>query len=142
MSALLKKHEEVPSLWGETFDLASRARPLVKWAGGKTRFLHQHSSKIPPFTGRYLEPFFGGGSVFFHLCRSQTRPFEARLGDTNLHLIRTMLEVKRDPGSVFERLNILQAAYAAATDHSEYYYELRDSFNRNLPRTDAAAFIF
>jgi len=39
---------------------------LIKWPGGKTREFGYIKNLIPPFE-RYIEPFFGGGAVFFQL---------------------------------------------------------------------------
>ncbi len=46
--------------------MKKKLRPLVKWTGGKFDEFYLFSSKIPSFS-RYLEPFFGGGGVFFAL---------------------------------------------------------------------------
>lgn len=64
-------------------------KPLIKWPGGKGRELDQVLGLIPEFD-RYLEPFFGGGAMFFHL-----QPERAAINDTAhdlmefYHLIRT-----------------------------------------------------
>jgi DNA adenine methylase len=39
---------------------------LIKWPGGKSREFNFIKDLIPPFE-RYIEPFFGGGAVFFQL---------------------------------------------------------------------------
>lgn len=41
--------------------------PIIKWPGGKSREIGNIAHLIPPF-GRYVEPFFGGGALFFHLA--------------------------------------------------------------------------
>jgi DNA adenine methylase len=54
----------------------------MKWPGGKRWLIARHSAIFPIAFGRYIEPFLGGGSVFFHL-----QPERAILGDTNSELI-------------------------------------------------------
>ena len=42
--------------------------PLIKWAGGKSNEIVQIEKLIPHNSfDRFIEPFFGGGAVFFHL---------------------------------------------------------------------------
>ena len=54
--------------------LGLRAKPFLKWAGGKTQLLSDIQELLPPELGqgkikRYLEPFVGGGSVFLFLAQ-------------------------------------------------------------------------
>lgn len=41
-------------------------QPLIKWPGGKSREFEYIKDIIPQYN-RYIEPFFGGGAVFFQL---------------------------------------------------------------------------
>lgn len=43
-----------------------KMRPLIKWTGGKYKEFALFANQIPEFE-RYIEPFFGGGGVFFAL---------------------------------------------------------------------------
>ncbi|MGZ7044026.1 MAG: DNA adenine methylase, partial [Methanobacterium sp.] len=49
------------------------ARPFLKWAGGKTQLLSEFEKRLPSSireTGEiksYIEPFIGGGALFFFL---------------------------------------------------------------------------
>lgn len=45
----------------------SSPRPFLKWAGGKQQLLPILLSKIPKRFNRYIEPFLGGGALFFAL---------------------------------------------------------------------------
>jgi len=64
-------------------------KPLIKWPGGKTRELAQVYGLIPEHD-RYLEPFFGGGAMYFYL-----QPKHAAINDTArdlmefYHMVRT-----------------------------------------------------
>ena len=44
-----------------------QAKPILKWAGGKTQMLGDIMPKIPQKYGKYIEPFVGGGALFFFL---------------------------------------------------------------------------
>ena len=63
-------------------------KPILKWAGGKTQMLGNIMPKIPETYGRYIEPFVGGGALFFALT-----PYHAIISDSNPELINTYQEV-------------------------------------------------
>jgi hypothetical protein len=69
------------------------AGPFLKWAGGKTQLLRQLSLRLPPEIKngeitRYVEPFVGGGAMFFYLHRRF--PFTlSTIFDANEELILT-----------------------------------------------------
>ena len=41
-----------------------RCKPIMKWAGGKSQLLTELLPRIPNYTGKYIEPFFGGGALY------------------------------------------------------------------------------
>ena len=53
-------------------------RPLLKWAGGKTQLLDKLLPLMPKKYGSYIEPFFGGGALFFAV-----RPHTGVIADSN-----------------------------------------------------------
>ena len=118
------------------------ARPFLRWAGGKQPFLLKHPSILPTFTGKYIEPFLGGGSVFFHIMRTQQRPCPAVLGDVNRELIRAYAGLKDDPRSVYQTLESYQAGYSASVDKQEYYNSMRTLYNAQRPKVEPGLFIF
>lgn len=46
-------------------------RPFLKWPGGKRWFITKYQHIFPEEFNSYFEPFLGGGSVFFILCRNR-----------------------------------------------------------------------
>ncbi len=46
--------------------MEQKIKPIIKWTGGKYREFALFKKHIPSFE-RYIEPFFGGGGVFFAL---------------------------------------------------------------------------
>jgi DNA adenine methylase len=130
------------ALWGSQRELALNSRPFLRWAGGKQRWLTSNSNKLPRFDGQYFEPFLGGGSIFFHLVRRESRPFSAWLGDTNRQLTRAYLDIKNDTETVIEGIETIKAAYKAATDKRQFYERVRESFNQALPKSYTPSFIF
>lgn len=54
---------------------------LIKWPGGKSREIKQVRNMIPDFD-RYIEPFFGGGAMYFHL-----EPQRALINDRSVYLM-------------------------------------------------------
>ncbi|MDR1517363.1 MAG: DNA adenine methylase, partial [Dysgonamonadaceae bacterium] len=42
-------------------------KPLIKYRGGKSNEIPNIEKHIPKYKGRYIEPFFGGGALYFHL---------------------------------------------------------------------------
>jgi len=55
-------------------------KPLIKWSGGKADEIEKFEKYIPEYE-TYIEPFFGGGSLFFHL-----EPKKAVLSDVHNEL--------------------------------------------------------
>lgn len=95
------------------------ARPVLKWAGGKTSLLPAILPRLPAQMDRYYEPFMGGGAVFFALA-SERRFKQAFLGDANAELMLTYQTLARKPEAVIAELEKL------AAEHSEkFFYAVR-----------------
>ncbi len=56
--------------------------PIIKWPGGKSREIKEIDKLIPKEFDRYIEPFFGGGALFFHL-----KPERAAINDVSSTLM-------------------------------------------------------
>jgi DNA adenine methylase len=113
----------------------ARARPFLKWAGGKGQLLAQIDALLPEDlkAGRirhYVEPFLGGGAVFFHLTQ-QYRIERAELYDLNADLVLAWRVVRDRVEALVETLEDLAAPYleASAADRPALYYRVREAFN-------------
>lgn len=105
--------------------------PFIKWAGGKRWLIQSEKIKLPEFEGRYIEPFLGGGAVFFHL-----NPKRALLSDLNPRLIDVYSAIRDDWKKVFEQLKHHQKHHS-----KDYYYRERARKRRKLTQK-AAQFLY
>jgi DNA adenine methylase len=106
-------------------------KPFLKWAGGKRWLTHSYFHLFPDNYERYIEPFLGGGAIFFRLS-----PNEAILGDINYELIETYNAIKTNWRKVVELLSSHQKHHS-----HDYYYEIRSSIP-NTKAKRAARFIY
>jgi DNA adenine methylase len=112
------------------------AKPFVKWAGGKQQLLDQYEAFFPKRPRRYIEPFVGGGAVFFHLWNTDRLSEEAFLFDNNKELINTYRIVRDQLDELLQILAIHKTRHC-----KEYYYEIRslDRENVQLNEVERAA---
>ena len=72
---------------------------MIKYRGGKSKEIPHIMWHIPRFSGRYVEPFFGGGALYFYQSENVDRyptrqtlgkPAENSFGDNqrNIHTAR------------------------------------------------------
>jgi DNA adenine methylase len=98
------------------------ARPFIKYVGGKTQLLPTLLPLFPPKFKRYIEPFVGGGAVFFALA-GENRFEEAVLNDWNAELVLLYAIVKLEPAALMRALDEIEAQYVKQP--SETYYTIR-----------------
>jgi DNA adenine methylase len=80
-------------------------KPFVKWVGGKRQLLRDITPLIPEDYTRYIEPFAGGGAVFFSLSgQIQNAKIPAWLNDINPELVNTYLMVRDQPDALLADL--------------------------------------
>jgi len=126
--------------------LSGGARPFLKWAGGKSQLLGEFYRRLPGReleTGaltHYVEPFVGGGAVYFSLARLY--PFEeCTISDVNEELVLTYRAIQNSVPALIERLRILDSTYRTIDESQReaWYYAIRNTFNRSRPSSGCRA---
>lgn len=119
-----------------------KAKPFLKWAGGKTQLLDAIRARFPAGLEqgeitRYVEPFAGSGAVFFYLAGHFPIP-EFYLFDRNEELILAYKTLKTRCEQVVVSLQGLQTDYyqLPAEDQKLFYYKLRANFNETKESVD------
>lgn len=111
-------------------------KPFLRWAGGKNRivpYLMKHITPDFSKDNRYYEPFLGAGSLFFRL-----KPLKATLSDNNKDLIECFKGVKERPELITRYLK-----FHLSNNCKDYYYRMRNKYNRSQPSiAKAALFIY
>ncbi|MGI6427051.1 MAG: DNA adenine methylase [Natronincolaceae bacterium] len=116
-------------------------KPVLKYRGGKTREIKYFEKYIPKEFDTYIEPFVGGGAVFFHLEHDKNI-----INDINKKLITFYKQLKENYPELRQQLDCLQEVYEnnqaefeeqkmvvggdfVENRNEELYYEMRDLFN-------------
>ena len=124
----------------------TKAKPVLKWAGGKRRLLPQILARMSPAVAKeghietYVEPFFGGGAMFFHLAehfsfgRVVINDFNA-----DLTLVYRVIQ-SRHVDALVEVLSRYRDRYIPLEHElrAELFYEVRSEYNRTRPQLDLA----
>lgn len=129
-------------------------KPMLKYRGGKSKEIPHIMWHVPRFTGRYIEPFLGGGALFFHLA-----PREAIINDINTKLMAFYSGVRNDYAKLRGELDDIERLYAqnradfdalkakypnekVEDRNEELYYRIRDMFNGIVEKKYSEALLY
>lgn len=127
-------------------------KPFLKWAGGKGQLLNKIRPLYPQGLGnqinKYIEPFIGGGAVFFDIISSYKLD-KYIINDINKELINTYKAIQQDIHSLLEYLSKITSYYKklSTEERNLFYYNIRNKYNNILLNScinveKAALFIF
>ncbi len=91
---------------------------FLRYPGGKSKLLSYLVNYLPnskDFSGKYIEPFVGGGSIFLFL-----QPKSALISDLNKELIDLYRGIRAYPHKVWETFKLFPIGKTA-------YYKIRDN---------------
>lgn len=115
--------------------------PVLKYRGGKSREIPRFLQYIPDSFDRYIEPFFGGGALYFFL-----EPKKAIINDVNERLMVFYHQLRDNYIEMRTQLDELQYMYEAnqktykklkvqnpeeriPNANEDLYYKMRELFN-------------
>jgi len=114
------------------------AKPILKWAGGKSQLLEQISNRLPKelYSGEitcYAEPFIGGGAVFLYIAKNFPLK-KYYISDFNQELILMYLTIQQGVDKLIRQLAGVQDQYYALSleKQEEYFYTTRSAYNAKI----------
>lgn len=108
-------------------------QPFIKWVGGKQRLVK--TLPLPPSFTRYVEPFLGGGAMYWYI-KSLYPDMVCQLADVNNGLITCYQVIKQDVLALIHQLEIHERNH-----NKGYYYAIRETTYSD-PVDSAAQFIY
>jgi DNA adenine methylase len=119
------------------------AKPFLKWAGGKTQLLDAFNKMLPKTIHQsgvidsYIEPFLGGGALFFFLKRHFIIK-KSFLYDNNKELIVGYITIKNSPKELIEKLSSFESSYHKKNEEKrkEFFYDIRELYNNQMDTFD------
>lgn len=97
-------------------------KPILKYPGGKSNELNIILQEIPEFKGNYIEPFIGGGALFFNLNKKTI------INDINSNLIKFYKELNEN---IKDKIDLLVDLFNnnSEEENKKLYYKIRDYYN-------------
>lgn len=117
--------------------------PVLKYRGGKSREIPRFLQYIPDDFDRYIEPFFGGGAVYFYLepevaiindVNERLMLFYRQLRDSYPEMRIQLDEVQKlyeDNQAVFKKLKAQKPDECVPNANEDFYYRMREIFNHS-----------
>ena len=113
-----------------------KARPFLKWVGGKGQLLNQFESYYPSDLRnrkikKYSEPFLGGGAVFFEIMQ-RFNVESAYISDVNKDLVLAYWVIQQKPEQLIDFLDQYQKEYDSTQqeDRNDLFLSVRQHFNQ------------
>ena len=114
-----------------------KAKPFVKWVGGKTQLIDQLEAMLPADFDQwenvtYIEPFVGGGAMLFYMLQTHSNIQSAVINDINEDLTTCYKVVKQFPQLLVDSLAEIQKEYyslRSENSRKQFFMLMRTEFN-------------
>lgn len=123
--------KETNFIVSNTLNETKHLKPLVKWSGGKSDEIKMFAKYFPEHYEKYIEPFVGGGSVYFYL-----NPNNAVISDVHKELIDLYKSIGNGKGT-----EIYEFMKQSPNDETTYY-KIRDEMEINDELDSAKRFYY
>ncbi len=129
----------------------TKAKPFIKWVGGKSQLIEQLDSQLPADFGNwenvtYIEPFVGGGAMLFYMLQRYPNIQHAIINDINSDLAVCYRTVRDTPEQLIESLMDIENAYLALETEDgrkDFFLAARDRYNeKNLDAIENTTKLF
>ena len=122
-------------------DKTSKAKPFVKWVGGKGQLLQQLEALLPADLANrpnltYVEPFVGGGAMAFHLLAKYDNITKVILNDFNRELSSYMDDMTFDEAVFYETERRLDLINGLKAKYGQSIEEIREYQRKQQKRPD------
>lgn len=115
-----------------------KAKPFVKWVGGKSQLIEQLEALLPADFDSwenvtYIEPFVGGGAMLFHMLQKYKNISTAVINDINPDLTTCYRTVRDNPDKLVNSLKEIQKEYYSIKSKDEkcqFFLLMREEFNK------------
>ena len=115
----------------------AKAKPFIKWVGGKSQLIEQLDMQLPADFGNwenvtYIEPFVGGGAMLFYMLQRYPNIEHAVINDINPDLVTCYRTVRDNPKQLIESLADIEMAYLALETEErrkDFFMAARERYN-------------
>lgn len=111
-------------------------KPIIKWAGGKSKIIDIILCQYPTEIQNYHEIFIGGGSILFaflEYCNQKIITIKEKIYayDINQELIGMYKDIQSRPHELYEEIQKYIIIYKnlSSNEQEKYYYKLREQYN-------------
>ena len=126
-----KKEPKTKKAKSVTFSISGKLKPIIKWSGGKSDEIKFFEKYIPDNFDTYLEPFVGGGSLYFYLA-----PKKAVINDVHKELIDFYQSIADGKSQeIFEFME-------ENPNEEKTYYQIRDDMKIETRADSAKRFYY
>lgn len=115
----------------------TKAKPFIKWVGGKSQLIDQLDEKLPAdfdnwHNVTYIEPFVGGGAMLFYMLQRYPNIRQAVINDINPDLTTCYKTVRDHAQLLVESLKDMEQTYLSILDEEqrkEFFLTIRERYN-------------